>query len=67
MAVLPLNGGYWLDGMEPTCLSNGTSPSNGERDDVRDDARDANRLEIDETAKCYRKYFLDKVCRWLRC
>jgi len=67
MVVVPQTGGYWIDGAEtapeespvlPCPSSTEVSSSIGEG---LGSGRSSPKLEIDETAKCYRKYFVDKV------
>uniref|UniRef100_A0A915KMI8 Rap-GAP domain-containing protein n=1 Tax=Romanomermis culicivorax TaxID=13658 RepID=A0A915KMI8_ROMCU len=69
MLVMPPNGGYWIDGVttshvcledlatEPTCSSSLTpSPETT----INKGSCKPYKLELDETSKSYRKYFLGK-------
>lgn len=52
MIVLPANGGYWVDGTDHECAfdsrGNPVLPSNAWK----------SRFETDDTAKCYRRFFM---------
>lgn len=54
MIVLPANGGYWLDGTDHECAfdarGNPVLPSNAWRA----------KFETDDTAKCYRRFFVGR-------
>lgn len=52
MVVLPEKGGYWVDGAEPDCAE---TPANPPRAGWRA------KFETDDTAKCYRRFFVGRV------
>lgn len=55
MLVLPETGGYWQDGSEaPEDPPAQGLPQCGSNNKFK--------LEVDDTAKCYRHHFLGKVC-----
>lgn len=71
MVVVPQTGGYWVDGSEPLASDPGSAnqhlvssllPSG---EGAGSSGRSTPRLEVDETAKCYRRYFLDRVSHCL--
>ncbi|XP_077296085.1 rap GTPase activating protein 1 isoform X3 [Arctopsyche grandis] len=51
MIVLPEKGGYWVDGAEPDCAE---TPANPPRAGWRA------KFETDDTAKCYRRFFVGR-------
>ena len=57
MVILPHCGGYWMDGVRPSSQSD----FDCETSSVLSESCSPPKLEIDETASCYRKYFMDKV------
>ena len=59
MIALPPGGGYWVDGVEHNCQLD------TEGNPVLSDITGKPMLEMDETAKCYRRHMLGKVW-WVR-
>ena len=58
--VLPKDGGYWLDGQgDESLLDNCTAPSMHLPN--MSNLQNKNKMEVDETAKLYRRHFLGKV------
>lgn len=55
MIVLPSNGGFWTDGVDHE------TPFDSQGNPVIPEHNWKQKFEIDETAKCYRRYFLGKV------
>lgn len=55
MIVLPVNGGYWIDGTDHECAfdsrGNPVLPLSAWR----------GKFETDDTAKCYRRFFIGRV------
>lgn len=55
MIVLPVNGGYWIDGTDHECSfdsrGNPVLPQTAWR----------GKFETDDTAKCYRRFFVGRV------
>ncbi|KAL1465721.1 hypothetical protein WDU94_005264 [Cyamophila willieti] len=60
MIVTPPGGGYWLDGFENESRQNSNSHQHGPTAPWR------SKIECDDTAKCYRRFFLGRVSFFLR-
>ncbi|XP_064642552.1 rap1 GTPase-activating protein 1-like isoform X4 [Lineus longissimus] len=58
MVAVPPGGGYWLDGADHVCETD--DEGNPVAAAGNDNSAQKAKLEIDETAKCYRRYFLGK-------
>uniref|UniRef100_T1JHZ5 Rap-GAP domain-containing protein n=1 Tax=Strigamia maritima TaxID=126957 RepID=T1JHZ5_STRMM len=54
MIILPSKGGYWVDGLEHDC------PFDSQGNPIVPQHNWKAKFEIDETAKCYRRFFLGK-------
>ncbi|XP_026678876.1 rap1 GTPase-activating protein 1-like isoform X3 [Diaphorina citri] len=59
MIVTPPSGGYWLDGYENESRQNSNSHQHGPTAPWR------SKIECDDTAKCYRRFFLGRVSHQL--
>uniref|UniRef100_A0A646QE85 Rap1 GTPase-activating protein 1 n=1 Tax=Hemiscolopendra marginata TaxID=943146 RepID=A0A646QE85_9MYRI len=54
MIILPPKGGYWIDGMEHDC------PFDSQGNPVIPQHNWKSKFETDDTAKCYRRFFLGR-------
>ena len=59
MIVPPRNGGYWIDGTDHNDCS-----TDREGNPVLPQSTSKHKLEMDDTAKCYRRHFLGKVGKY---
>lgn len=56
MIVVPQAGGYWLDGQDHEC------PFDTRGNPILPHAAWRAKFESDDTGKCYRRFFLGRVC-----